>query len=108
MISMVLLLAVCSRRPSGPVTHIAVTMRKFAVEPRVIRVRRGENVILDVSTVDVLHGFQVDQLGINEPVQPGHPAHIPLDTSKKGDFKVACSIVCGPGHNDMTGEIVIE
>ena len=83
-------------------------MRKFAIEPDVIRVKQGEDVMLTVSTEDVQHGFEVEEMGINEPVQPGKPVEIHLNTLKKGEFRVACSIICGPGHNDMTGKIVVE
>ena len=102
-------LTACNTKPS---THEfkfqRVTMRKFAIEPDVIRVKQGEDVVLSVSTEDVQHGFEVEDMGINEPVQPGKPVEIHLDTSKKGEFRVACSIICGPGHNDMTGKIVVE
>ena len=98
----------CARQQTVGATHIGVTMRRFAIEPDVIRVKQGENVVLDVSSKDVQHGFEVQELGINEPIQPGKPAHIPLDTSKKGEFDVDCSIICGLGHNGMTAKIVVE
>src|SRR5690242_10933556 len=103
-----LLLSSCTSKPSGPSQHVRVTMRKFAIEPAVIGVKQGTNVVLDVSTLDVQHGFQVPELGINEPIQPGRPAQIPLDTSRKGEFKVECSIICGPGHDDMQAKIVVD
>jgi heme/copper-type cytochrome/quinol oxidase subunit 2 len=102
------LLTACTNKPSGPVQHVRVTMRRFAIEPAVIHVKQGANVVLDVSTQDVQHGFQMPELGINEPIQPGRPAQIPLDTSRKGQFNVACSIICGPGHDDMQAEVVVE
>ena len=83
-------------------------MRRFAIEPDVIRVKQGEDVVLVVSTKDVQHGFQIEDMGINEPIQPGKPANIHVDTSKNGEFRMACSIICGPGHNGMTGKIVVE
>lgn len=107
-----LALAFCScekhRQPSKAPIHVQVTMRRFEIEPNVIRVKQGENVVLDVSSKDVEHGFEVEDLGINEPIQPGKPAQISLDTSKKGEFLVDCSILCGPGHDDMTAKIVVE
>jgi len=102
------LLTSCTTKPSGPARHFRVTMRKFVIEPAVIHVKQSANVVLDVSTQDVQHGFQVPELGINEPIQPGRPAEIPLETSRKGEFKVECSIICGPGHDDMQAKIVIE
>jgi cytochrome c oxidase subunit 2 len=104
-------LALCScakKQPPQTVTHLQVSMRKFQIEPNVIRVKQGEKVVLDVSTKDVEHGFEVKDMGINEPIQPGRPAEIPLKTSRKGEFKVACSILCGAGHEDMTATIVVE
>jgi cytochrome c oxidase subunit 2 len=83
-------------------------MRKFAIDPNLIELRQGQSVVLDVSTKDVQHGFKVEELGINEPIQPGKPVEIPIDTSKKGDFEVACSIVCGAGHDDMRARIVVR
>ena len=104
-----LLLNACNSKPSmHTFKSQRVTMRKFAIEPDVIRVKQGEEVVLTVSSEDVQHGFEVEDMGINEPVQPGKPAEIHLDTSKKGEFRVACSIICGPGHNDMTAKIVVE
>ena len=73
-----------------------------------IELRQGQNVVLDVSTQDVQHGFKIEKLGINEPIQPGKRVQIPIDTSKKGDFEVTCSIVCGAGHDDMRARIVIQ
>ena len=98
----------CTKKDAKPAIHIAVTMRQFAIEPAVIHLKRGENVLLDVSTPDVQHGFQVAELGINEPVRPRNPAQIPVNTSKKGEFNVGCSIICGPGHDKMSAKIIIE
>ena len=104
-----LALCSCAKKPQQQTgAHLQVTMRKFRIEPSVIRVKQGQRVVLDVSTKDVEHGFDVDDMGIDEPIQPGRPVEIPLDTSKKGEFRVACSIVCGPGHEDMTATIIVE
>ena len=102
-----LVLCSCSRKPPDAV-HIPVTMRRYAIEPELIAVKQGQSVVLDVSSRDVLHGFNVEKMGINEPIRPGKPAQIKLDTSQKGEFEVACSIICGPGHNDMNARIVVQ
>ena len=103
------LLTACNTKPSIHDFRIQrVTMRKFAIQPDVIRVKQGEDVLLNVSTEDVQHGFEVEDMGINEPIQPGKAVEIHLDTSKRGEFRVACSIICGTGHNNMTGKIVVE
>jgi len=93
---------------SGPTEHIAVVMKKYSIEPAVIKVKSGSNVDLEVTTADVQHGFDVPQLGIKEPVQPGRPAHIKFKAWAKGEYQVICGIICGPHHDDMAAKLVVE
>ena len=103
------LLMGCSARSSPQNKRmLKVTMRKYAIEPSLIRAKQGEKLVLSVSSEDVQHGFEVEQLDINEPVQPGRPAEIAIDTRRRGEFKVRCSIICGPGHDRMQAKIVVE
>ena len=105
------LLSGCSRTPtySGPPdTVIKVVMKKWAIEPSRITLPQGARVELVVSTADVEHGLGVRGLAINEPVQPGKPAVIRFLAQTPGTYPMRCSILCGKGHKDMLGEIVIE
>ena len=102
-----LLLQGCSDSGAGA-RHIKVVMKKYAIEPPVIQLHKGETVVLDVYSADVEHGFEVPALGINEPVHRNFPAKIVLKPQKKGEFAMRCSVLCGPGHDDMTGRIVVE
>ena len=99
-------LAGCS---SGkPDVVIPVVMKKYAFDPPVIRIKKGQVVELDVSTADVQHGFTVPDLGIKEPIQPRRPAKIIFKADRSGVFPMTCSIICGPGHDDMVGQIIVE
>ena len=91
---------------SGP--HIHVVMRKYTIEPAVIRVKSGQPVSLDVTTADVQHGFDVPDLGIKEPVQPGRTTTITFTPKTKGEYLVKCGVICGPHHDDMTGKLIVE
>jgi heme/copper-type cytochrome/quinol oxidase subunit 2 len=111
-VPLLLLMTGCGRKTptySGPPdTVIAVVMKKWAIAPARIVVRQGARVELVVSTPDVEHGFNVPALGINEPVQPLHPAAIRFLAQMPGVYPMRCSIACGRGHDQMTGAIVIE
>jgi len=96
----------CSR--PVPQEHIKVVMKKYEIEPAVIRVKSGEIVELEVATQDVEHGFEVEQLGIREPVQPGKPAVFIFKAPAKGEYQVTCGILCGPHHDDMRAKLVVE
>lgn len=87
---------------------IAVTMKKGDISPKEIRVKQNEPVRLAVSTLDVQHGLEIPELKVSEPINPGKPAEVPLDTSRKGTFKVECGIMCGAHHDDMRAAVIVE
>ncbi len=90
-----------------PVT-IKVVMKRYSIEPNPIRLKQGQPATLEISTADVQHGFSVQAFNLDEPIQPGKPATIHVTPQQKGRFNVECDIVCGPGHDDMQGTIVVE
>jgi cytochrome c oxidase subunit II len=96
----------CSKQQ--PAEHIKVVMKKYSIEPDVIRVKSGELVELEVSTADVQHGFNIDDLGIKEPVNRGKPAVFTFKAPAKGEYKITCGIICGPRHDDMRAKLVVE
>ena len=115
--SLVLLFALClailglgcrSQSKSAADQHIQVVMKKYTIEPSVIRVKTGQTTELEVSTADVQHGFDVPGLGIKEPVRSGQPAIVTLKNPPKGEYKVVCGIICGPHHDDMVAKLVVE
>jgi cytochrome c oxidase subunit 2 len=103
-----LLWAGCSSAPPSGVRAINIVAKKYAFEPEIVRVRLGETVLFRVSTPDVQHGFEVSELGIRESIQPNMPADIVFHATRRGRFRIDCHIKCGKGHDDMTGEIVVE
>src|SRR4051812_13873363 len=105
LLPVVLLLVSCRHEPDA---KIAVTMKKYAIEPAEIRVKRGQHVELTVSTLDVQHGFSIPDLGIKEPVQKNHPAVVTFTAEKAGEFPIQCSIICGSGHDDMRARLIVE
>lgn len=94
--------------PSGKARVINITTDYWAFAPNMIRVKRGENVQLRITGKNGIHGFAVAELGINESITPGETVTVNLPTDKPGSYRLFCSIVCGPGHGDMEGTILIE
>lgn len=90
-----------------PDTVLSVVMKKWAIVPDRVVVRQGARVEMVVSTTDVEHGIAVPGLGINEPVQPARPAVVRFLAQTPGTYPMHCSILCGRGHDTMTGVIVI-
>lgn len=76
--------------------------------PSVINVEQGDTVTLHITSFDETHGFELDAYGINEPVYAGKFTDITFVASKAGKFPFECSIYCGEGHSDMTGELIVQ
>jgi cytochrome c oxidase subunit II len=87
---------------------IKVTAERFKFTPAVIQLKLGEPVVLELTALDRKHGFQVPELDIDETVEPEKPTRIRLAPGKAGTFLFHCSIFCGSGHEEMSGEIVVK
>ena len=94
---------------SGPPDTVRqIVMKKWEIDPPRVEVLAGARVELVVTSTDVEHGIAVPGLGINEPVQPEHPAVIRFLAQTPGVYPMRCSVLCGRGHDKMVGAIVIE
>jgi cytochrome c oxidase subunit 2 len=87
--------------------EIHITAKKFEFTPDTITLKKGEPVLLVVSSQDRKHGFNLRAFGIRADVNPGETARIQFTPNKTGKFTFSCDIFCGEGHEDMTGTIVV-
>jgi cytochrome c oxidase subunit 2 len=87
---------------------IQVTAEKFKFTPAVIELKQGEPAVLELTTLDRKHGFQVPGLDIDETIEPGKATRVRVVPAKAGTFLFHCSVFCGSGHEDMAGEIVVK
>lgn len=97
------------QEPGAPAERtVHVTARKFTYLPDEITLKRGEPVILEFTTEDVLMGFNVPELGLRARIVPGQVTRLRFIPQKAGTFPFHCDIFCGSGHEDMTGTIVVQ
>ncbi len=98
--------AATSAAQNEPIIRIAA--KKFSYSPSQIVLKRGEPVVLELSSQDREHGFRLEELGIRADVKPGAPARVRLVPQQTGTFSFACDVFCGSGHEEMAGEIVVS
>lgn len=87
---------------------IKITAKRFEYSPNEIRLKKGVPVVLELTALDRLHGFNCPELGIRADVFPGKSSSVRLTPQKAGTYEFHCDIFCGDGHEGMTGAIIVE
>jgi cytochrome c oxidase subunit 2 len=87
--------------PDAP-RRIEVSAKKFTYSPAEITLKKGEPVVLVLSTEDVTHGLKFKELNLNTKIEKGKPSELAFTPDKVGDFVGHCSVFCGSGHGTMT------
>jgi cytochrome c oxidase subunit II len=87
--------------------EIHITAKNFAFTPDTIRLKKGEPVVLVLSSQDRKHGFSLRGFGIRADVNPGGSARLRFTPNKTGKFTFSCDIFCGEGHEEMTGTVIV-
>jgi len=68
----------------------------------------GKRVRLLVTSNDVIHGWYVPQLGVNQYGIPGFVKDVWFKADKVGTFKGQCSQICGKLHGYMPITVVVK
>ena len=87
---------------------IKITAHKFEYEPSQIHLKVGEPVVLELTSKDVIHGFNVPDLGLRADIEPGETVRLRLVPKKAGKFEFYCDNFCGVDHETMGAAIIVE
>jgi cytochrome c oxidase subunit 2 len=90
-----------SLAPDAP-RRIEVSVKRFEYTPAEITLKKGEPVVLVLTTADVAHGLIFKELNLNTKVNKGKSSELAFTPDKVGDFVGHCSVFCGSGHGSMT------
>lgn len=109
--------AVASPPPTGgeaggklagePDVVINVTATNFTWNPPVIRVRKGQHVRLNLTALDVPHGFGLPGYGIYRTLPVGETVTVDFVADKAGTFAYFCTVYCGVGHDKMVARLEV-
>jgi cytochrome c oxidase subunit 2 len=93
----------------GPGQYEAVIVSQtWAFVPPVIRVPANATVTFIATTVDVIHGFNVEGTRLNMMLVPGQISRNSYRFRTPGEYLVICHEYCGLGHHTMAGKVVVE
>lgn len=76
--------------------------------PPVITVNKGDNVVLNIKSTDVAHGFKISEFNVDQKLIPGKTEVVKFIADKKGEFSFFCNVYCGADHADMKGKLIVE
>lgn len=86
---------------------IKVVAKRFDYTPGEIHLKKGEPVVLELTTLDVPMGLNAPDFGVRSDIMPGAVSRVRFTPDKTGTFTFHCDIFCGSGHEDMAGVIVV-
>jgi cytochrome c oxidase subunit 2 len=108
-----------SQIPSDPsILHISVTGRQFSWEfgygnsgvktTNDLHLPVGQQIVFDVTAVDVIHAFWVPELFGQIDANPGRINHITYTANQTGEFRGLCAMLCGAGHSGMLFRVTTQ
>src|SRR5512135_2230049 len=90
-----------------PAKVIPILARRFTFSPNHITLKRGEPVVFELTTADVLMGFSVPDFDVRADILPEKVARLRFVPDKIGTFTFLCDFFCGSGHETMNGTITV-
>jgi cytochrome c oxidase subunit 2 len=86
---------------------ISIKAKKFEFTPGTITVKKGVPVVLELSSEDRVHGFNLPDFKVRTEVKPDGTSRVSFTPDKTGNFTFLCDVYCGEGHEDMSGTLVV-
>jgi cytochrome c oxidase subunit II len=73
----------------------------------VLKLRKGVEYTLHLSSLDINHGFSLYPVNINFQVVPGYDYGLKIVPTEAGEFGIICNEFCGVGHHIMLGRVIV-
>jgi cytochrome c oxidase subunit II len=94
-------------RPDGSVI-VPVVAGMFNFTPDPIEVPAHVPVTFRLTSMDVLHGFEVVGTNANAMAIPGYVEQFTVTFDKPGEYPIVCNEFCGLLHHNMVGKLVVK
>jgi cytochrome c oxidase subunit 2 len=96
------------RNPTAPREKIVrIVAKRFDYLPAHITLKKGEPVILELTSRDVLMGFNLPAFELRADMLPDRVVRVRFVPDKAGDFVFVCDVFCGGGHEEMQGRLTV-
>lgn len=68
----------------------------------------NKQVLLKLSSVDVLHSFWVPEMRVKQDLVPGEEKELRITPSKVGSYTLMCAEICGTRHAYMNAPVIVK
>ncbi|KKP67701.1 MAG: cytochrome c oxidase subunit II [Candidatus Roizmanbacteria bacterium GW2011_GWA2_35_19] len=93
---------------SDKVKEFTMIAKQWSFDPALIKVKQGDKVRLKITSVDVSHGIAIPDFDVKADLKPNVETTVDFTADKKGEFTFFCSVLCGQGHTEMSGKLIVE
>jgi cytochrome c oxidase subunit 2 len=83
-----------------------LTARRFRFEPQELVLPAGERVVVEVRSLDFIHGLNVPALRWRADLPPSRTTLLELPAQAPGTIEFLCDNFCGEGHETMHGRFI--
>jgi cytochrome c oxidase subunit II len=86
---------------------IQIKAKRFDYTPGQLTLKKGEPVVFELTSADVLMGFNLPDFNVRADVVPDKVTRVRFVPDKTGTFIFLCDIFCGSGHEEMHGQLTV-
>ncbi len=85
-----------------------VVAQMFSFAPNEVTISAGSEVTFYVTSVDVQHGFKIQNTNVNMQIVPGQVSKLTMTFDEPGTYDFICTEYCGSAHAQMYGTLTVE
>ena len=83
------------------IKEFTVNAFRFGYTPNAITINKGDKIKIIINNTDALHGIRIPDLNLK-----GND-FIEFTAEKAGEFDWYCANMCGKGHMEMKGKLIV-
>lgn len=83
---------------------LVIKASSFKFEPSEVKIPANKDIELQLDMGESLHGLAIPELNVDIK-EDGESVMI---NAQPGEYTYVCSIMCGAGHEDMKGVLIVE
>ncbi len=87
---------------TAEVKVINIEAKRFEYIPSTVTVKKGDRVKFVITNTDTTHGITIPNLSV------GGIDSFEFTANETGSFPFRCPTMCGQGHRNMTGMLIVE